>query len=110
MVGSDNTVSRSTVLRRNKQAGLHMHVLVFKLLISKKNQKLRPQFAQKRVVYTDGQWSRMHSIDESKFNVVGTDGRSSCQAQSRGTAISEPRQENSEAMRRQYDDLGNDFC
>ena len=72
-VGSDKTVSWSTVTRRLQRAGLKACVPVSKPLISKKNQELRLQFAQVHVVWTDDQWSRVHFSDESKFNVIGSD-------------------------------------
>ena len=70
----DKTVSRSTVTRRLQQVGLEARVPVSKPLISKKNQKLRLHFAQAHVVWTEEQWSRVHFSDESKFNVIGSDG------------------------------------
>lgn len=75
-VGSSGTVSRSTVTRRLQRAGLKARVPVSKPLISKTNQKRRLQFAQEHVIWTDDQWSKVHFSDESKFNVIGSDGKS----------------------------------
>jgi transposase len=74
-VESGKTVTRFTVSRRLQCAGLNARVPVSKPLISKKNQKLRLLFAQSHIVWTDDQWSRVHFSDESKFNVIGSDGR-----------------------------------
>ena len=71
----DQTVSRSTVTRRLKRVGLEARAPASKPLISKKNQKLRLQFAQAHIIWTEEQWSRVHFSDESKFNVIGSDGK-----------------------------------
>lgn len=66
--------SRQTVTRRLHASGLQSRVPARKPLISKKNQKLRLAFAQEHVVWTTENWSRVHFSDESKFNVIGSDG------------------------------------
>lgn len=67
-------VSRFTVSRRLVKVGLKARVPVAKPLISKKNQKARLQFAQEHVIWSEDQWSMVHFSDESKFNVIGSDG------------------------------------
>lgn len=68
-------VSRKTVSRRLIRAGLNARVPASKPLISKKNQKARLNFSIEHAVWTEDQWSRVHFSDESKFNVLDTDGR-----------------------------------
>ena len=46
-----------------------------KPLISKKNQKIRLDFATKHIVWTEEQWNMVHFGDESKFNLFGFDGK-----------------------------------
>ena len=68
-------VSRKTVSRRLVSAGFNARVPASKPLISKKNQKARLKFSIEHVVWTEDQWSSVHFSDESKFNVLGSDGR-----------------------------------
>ena len=75
---SDRTrkkISRKTVSRRLKAAGLHDRVPVSKPLISKKNKNKRLKFALEHVNWTDEEWSKVHFSDESKFNMFGSDGK-----------------------------------
>ena len=72
---SGGTVSRFTVLRRLKEAGLIARTTAQKPLISKKNQKTRLQFAQQHVLWSAEQWAKVHFPDESKFNLIGFDGK-----------------------------------
>ena len=44
-----------------------------KPLISKKNQKVRLEFATKHIAWTEEQWNIVHVSDESKFNLFGSD-------------------------------------
>ena len=46
-----------------------------KLLISKKNQKVRLDFATEHILWTEEQWNMVHFSDESKFNSFGFDGK-----------------------------------
>lgn len=43
-----------------------------KPLISRMNQKARLTFAEEHVVQTEEKWSKIHFIDESKFNLFGS--------------------------------------
>ena len=52
-------------------AGIRYH----KPLISKKNQKVRLDFATKYIVWTEEQWNMVPFSDESKFNLFGSDGK-----------------------------------
>lgn len=72
---SDIKVSRQTVSRRLRDSGLLARVPAKKPLISKKNQKARLAFANEHVVWTSDKWSRVHFSDESKYNVIGSDGQ-----------------------------------
>lgn len=72
---SDCRVSRQTVSRRLDEVGLHARVPAKKPLISKKNQKARFRFANEHVVWTEEKWSQVHFSDESKYNVIGSDGK-----------------------------------
>ena len=46
-----------------------------KALISKKNQKVRLDFATKHIAWTEEQWNMVHFSDESKFYLFGPDGK-----------------------------------
>ena len=46
-----------------------------KPLISKKNQKVRLDFATEYILWTEEQWNMVHFSDESKFNLFGSDGK-----------------------------------
>ena len=74
-VSYDCDVSRKTVSQRLASAGLNARVPASKPLISKKNQKARLNFATEHVVWTEDQWFSVYFSDESKFNVLGSDGR-----------------------------------
>ena len=67
-------MSRKTVSRKLTSVGLIARVPAAKPLISKKNQKARLNFAAEHV-WSEEQWSQVHFSDESKFNVLGSDGR-----------------------------------
>lgn len=68
------TVCSNTVSRRLNERGLKARVPISKPLISKKNQKLRLEYAYTHVLWDENEWSRMFFSDESKFNVFGSDG------------------------------------
>ena len=46
-----------------------------KTLISKKNQKVRLNFATEHILWTEKQWNIVHFSDESKFDLFGSDGK-----------------------------------
>ena len=46
-----------------------------KPFISKKNQKVRLDFATEYILWTEEQWNMVHFSDESKFNLFGSDGK-----------------------------------
>ena len=68
-------VSRNTVSRRLKEAGLNSRSPAVKPLISKKNRIARQSFAAKHVVWSDDDWAKVYFSDESKFNLFGSDGK-----------------------------------
>ncbi|KAF2366364.1 Transposase Tc1-like, partial [Trinorchestia longiramus] len=68
-------VSRQTVSRRLHEIGLYARSPRKKTLISKKNQTARLAFAKKHVVWSEGDWQKVFFSDESKFNVIGSDGK-----------------------------------
>ena len=71
----DCSVSRKTVSRRLTSAGLNARVPSSKPLISKKNQKARLHFSVEHVVWSENQWCRVHFSEESKYNVLDSDGK-----------------------------------
>ena len=70
----ENTVSVRTVRRRLQNSGLRGCVAVKKPFISKVNKVKRLKFAKAHKNWTCEQWSRVLWTDESKFNLVGSDG------------------------------------
>lgn len=72
---SNKEVSRFTVSRRLNEFGLRARSPASKPIISKKNQKARREYAEAHVIWRDEDWERIHFSDESKFNLVGSDGR-----------------------------------
>ena len=46
-----------------------------KTLISKKNKKVRLDFATEHIVWTEEQWDMVHISDEYTFNLFGSDGK-----------------------------------
>ena len=44
-------------------------------MISKKNQKVRLDFATEFILLTEEQWNMVHFSDESKFNFLRSDGK-----------------------------------
>ena len=40
----------------------------------KENQKVRLDFATEHILWTEKQWNMVHFIDESKYNLFGSDG------------------------------------
>ena len=67
-VQTGKPISRKTVSRRlNKETVARIPCR--KLLISKKNQKVRLDFATEHIMWTDEPWNIVHFSDESKLNV-----------------------------------------
>ena len=46
-----------------------------KLLIPKKNQKVRLDFVTEHILWTEEQWNMVNFSDESKFNLFESDGK-----------------------------------
>ena len=46
-----------------------------KQLISKKNRAARLACAEAHIIWSDNDWDKVNFSDESKFNLVGSDGR-----------------------------------
>jgi len=70
----DTDIHVSTVKRRLISYGLHGRRPTKKPLISAKNQKLRIAFAKRHKLWTSSEWSSILWSDESKFNLVSSDG------------------------------------
>ena len=70
-----------------------------KPLISKKNQKVRLDFATDNVVWIEEQWNIVHFCGESKFNLFGSDGKKFVRRKKWGTLIFSMRLENYEIWR-----------
>lgn len=67
-------VSARTVSRRLIDADLLAYRPAKKPLISKRNQLKRLQFAQEHISWTVNQWKNVLFSDESKFNIIASDG------------------------------------
>lgn len=67
-------VSTRTVSRRLAAADLSCYRPSKKPLISFRNQKKRMQFAKEHLSWDKQKWSRVLFSDESKFNIMGSDG------------------------------------
>ncbi len=52
-----------------------MHSAVTRTVISRKNYEAKLTFAEKHVLRTEENWSKIHFSDESKFNLFGSDGK-----------------------------------
>lgn len=68
-------VSRVTVSRRLHECGLYGRAAVKKPFISKKNKRARLEFAREYLHWTSDEWKNVAFSDETKFNLVGSDGR-----------------------------------
>ena len=62
-------ISRKIVSRRLNKEKLVARIPCRKPLISKKNQKVRFNFATEHILWTEEQWNMVHFSDESKFNL-----------------------------------------
>ena len=67
-------VRRYTVSRRFNEMGLKARTSATKPLISQKNKAARLTHAERHILWSDSDWDMVHSSDESKFNLVGSDG------------------------------------
>ena len=72
----DTEIGVRTVRRCLNEFGLMGRVARKKPLVSKKNQKERLAFAKGHLNWTREQWSKVVFTDESKFNRLGSDGKS----------------------------------
>ena len=63
------STSRKTVSRRLNYEKLVARIPHCKHLISKKNQKVRLDFAPEHILWIEEQWNMVHFSDESKFNL-----------------------------------------
>lgn len=69
------SVSRFTVGRRLRAAGLNGRIPVRKPLISNKNRAARLRFARMHQHWRIADWKKILWSDESKFNLFGSDGK-----------------------------------
>ena len=69
------TLSRKTVSRRFVEQQLLARAPVVKPLISSKNKKCRLAFANEHVLWSQEKWQTVHFSDESKFLLIGSDGK-----------------------------------
>ena len=65
-------ISWKSVSRRLNKEKLVARIPCRKPLISKKNQKVRLDFATEHILWTEEQWNMVHFSDESKFNLFGS--------------------------------------
>ena len=68
-------VSCYTVSRRLNEMVLKFCSSTTKPLISKKSNAARLIYTERHVLCSDSDWDKVHFSDESKFNLVGSDGR-----------------------------------
>ena len=68
-------ISRKTVSRRLNKEKLVARIPCRRPLISKKNQKVRFDFATEHIVWKGEQCNMIPFSDESKFNLFGSDGK-----------------------------------
>ena len=61
-------IFRKNVSRRLNKEKLAARISCRKPLISKKNQKVRLDFARGHILWTEEQWNMVNFSDESKFN------------------------------------------
>ena len=70
-----NLISRKTVSVRLNKEKLVARFPCRRPWISKKNQKVRLDFASEHIVWIEDQWNMVHFSDESKFNLFVSDGK-----------------------------------
>ena len=68
-------VSCYIVSHRLNDFGLKVHSPLTKPLINKKNRVARLTYAEAHVIWQETDWDKVNFSDESKFNLVGSDGR-----------------------------------
>ena len=68
-------ITRKTVSRSLDKKKLVARIPCRKPLISKKNQKVRLDFATEHIMWTAKQWNMVHFSDKSKFNLFGSNGK-----------------------------------
>ena len=68
-------ISRKTVSRRLNNEKLVARIPCCKSLFSKKNQKVRLDFATEHILWTGEQWNMVYFRDESKFKSFGSDSK-----------------------------------
>ena len=68
-------LSRNTVCRRLVEQQLLARAPVMKPLISYKNKKCRLAFANEHVLWSQEKWQTVHFSDESKFLLIGSNGK-----------------------------------
>ncbi|GFX22421.1 transposable element Tc1 transposase [Trichonephila clavipes] len=69
------SVSAETVRNVIRHAGYSSRVARKKPFISLQNQKKRLEFGKAHQLKTDNFWKKVIFIEESKFNIFGSDGR-----------------------------------
>lgn len=67
-------MSKRTIQRRLNESGLYGRIAAHKPFVSKKNVLARIRFAKEHVDWTLEQWKNVLWSDESKFNMINTDG------------------------------------
>ena len=68
-------LSRKTVSHRLVEQQLLARAPVVKPLISSKNKKCRLAFANEHVLWSQEKWQTVHLSDESRFLLIGSDGK-----------------------------------
>ena len=68
-------LSRKTVSRRFGEQQLLARAPAVKPLISPKNKNCRVAFANEHALWSQGKWQTVHFSDESKFLLIGSDGK-----------------------------------
>ena len=69
------SVTRKSVSRCLNKEKLAAWNPCHKPLVSKKDQKVRLDFATEHIVWTEEQWNMVHFSDKSKVNIFGSDGK-----------------------------------
>jgi transposase len=72
---TQTAVGVTTMRTALRELGYTSRVAMRKPFINERNRKKRLEFAQKYVVYPDHYWEDVLFTDESKYNLVGNDGR-----------------------------------
>lgn len=71
-------VGASTIRRNLCEIGLHGRVRRAKPLLTKKHVQRRKEWAASHAEWTEEDWQKAVFTDESKFNLVGSDGKQYC--------------------------------